>query len=173
MVLCGHHTIRLMLIAALAMSQTGCGGNADLSRIRKLVFGIAGAAEKKDIDGLLSSLNGDYRDFENRDKRATRELLNGYLGSRVGIVVNILHIRTGDILPEGSTTLEADVAVSAGGAEILRKFARFIGEFLRFRLELRRTGGEWLVSKAGWQVVEMADLFPESLPILKNLYPHL
>jgi hypothetical protein len=173
LILSGHRLIMIMLIATLAISLVGCEGDTDQSRILKLVAGIAKAAEKKDVDGFLSALAGDYRDFENRDKRATREFLSGYLGSRVGIVVHILHIRTGVILPEGTASLEADVVVSAGAAEVLRKLTRFIGEVLRFKVELRRTGGEWFVSAARWQVVERPDLFPESLSVLKKLYPYL
>ena len=163
----------IVFLAALLASLAGCGRDNEASRIGKLVSGIADAAEDRDVDAVLASLAADYRDFEGRDKAATRELLNTVVGSRVGIVVHILHTRPGVILPEGTASLDADVAVSSGGAEVLRKLARFIGEFLKFHIDLKKEAGTWRVSAARWEVVSPSEFFPESLPILKKLYPFL
>jgi hypothetical protein len=163
----------VLFSAALAVSISGCAGESDQDRILNLADGIAARAEKRDVEGVLAFLTGDYMDFENRDKEATRSLIMGHLGQRFGIAVNILHARVKTAGTEGEASLVADVAVSSGAARALRKTARFIGDFFRFSLELRRTGEGWKVHGARWESVGIADLFPESLPALQKTYPNL
>lgn len=163
----------IVILAVLICGLSGCGRGSESARILKIVSGIADSAEDRDVDGVLASLAADYRDFQGRDKSATGEFLREHLGARVGIVIHILHARIGAGVPEGPATVEADVVVSSGGAEVLRKLARFLGEFLKFKIELKKESGSWRVSRAGWEVVTPSELFPESLPLLKKLYPYL
>jgi hypothetical protein len=163
----------IVILAVLIYGLSGCGRDSESARILNLVSGMADSAEDRNVEGVLASLAADYLDFEGRDKSATRGLLREHLGARDGIVIHILHARISAIVPEGPATLEADVVVSSGGAEVLRKLARFLGEFFKFKLDLKKESGSWRVSRAGWEVVTPSELFPESLPILKKLYPYL
>jgi hypothetical protein len=163
----------IIILAVLISGLSGCGRDSESARILKLVSGMADSAEDRDVEGVLASLAADYQDFEGRDKPATRELLRERFGVRAGIVIHILHARIGAAVPEGPATMEADVVISSGGAEILRKLARFLGELFKFKLELKKEDGSWRVSRAGWEVVTPSELFPESRPLLKKLYPYL
>ncbi len=137
----------------------------------KLMDRVGSLAEKKDLPGLLALLTEDYRDFEGRDRAATEALVAEHFRRRYGIVVHLLHTRIGDIRSEGTATVETDVVLSSGGAEILRKLVRFAGEFYRFKIDLRKTPDGWRVSRAEWTPSAANDLFPESLPVLKELFP--
>ncbi len=64
--------------------------------------------------------------------------------------------------------------LSSGAAEVLRKLVRFAGEYYRIELRLRRTDPKrWEIVYAGWEAVPITDLFPESLNILKKIFPGL
>ncbi len=137
----------------------------------KIMNRVGTLAEKKDLAGLLALLTEDYEDFEGRDRAATEALVADHFKRRYGIVVHLLHTKIGDILPEGKATVETDVVLSSGGAEILRKIIRFAGEFYRFKLDLRKTPEGWKFSRAEWEPSALNDLFPESLPVLRELFP--
>ena len=53
----------------------------------------------------------------------------------------------------------------------MRKIIRFAGDFYRFKLELRKTPVGWRISRAEWEYLELNGLFPESLPVLKKIFP--
>ncbi|TRZ88454.1 hypothetical protein D4R89_08150 [bacterium] len=133
--------------------------------------GLGKLVEKKDLSGLLAVLTDDYADFEGRDKKATEALVRDYFQRRFGIVMHLLHTKVGDITAGGEASLETDVVLSSGGAEILRKIIRFAGDFYRFKLELRKTPVGWRISRAEWEYLELNGLFPESLPVLKKIFP--
>lgn len=137
----------------------------------KLMDRIGSLAEKKDLPGLIALLTHDYADFEGRDRAATEALVAEHFRRRYGIVVHLLHTKVGDIRPEGAASVETDAVLSSGGAEILRKIVRFAGEFYRFKLDLRKTPNGWRVRRAEWAPSAANDLFPESLPVLKELFP--
>jgi hypothetical protein len=62
--------------------------------------------------------------------------------------------------------------MSHGAAEVLRKLIRFTGEYYRFRIDLRKTGPvEWRFVYAEWESIGLDGLFPESLEILRKLFP--
>jgi hypothetical protein len=47
-------------------------------------------------------------------------------------------------------------------------------EYYRFELELRKdVSGEWRFAYAGWEEIGLGDLLPESLAILRKLFPEL
>jgi hypothetical protein len=148
-----------------------CSSGSDEARIAKLMDRIGSLAENKDLSGLLALLADDYEDFEGRDRAATEALLADHFRRRFGIVVHLLHTEIGDVGPEGAATVRTDVVLSSGGAEVLRKIIRFAGEFFRFKLDLRKTPEGWRVGRAEWTPSAMNDLFPESLPALRKLFP--
>jgi len=148
-----------------------CADESEEARILKFMSGLGKLVEKKDLSGLLAVLTDDYADFEGRDKKATEALVGDYFQRRFGIVMHLLHTKVGDITAGGEASLETDVVLSSGGAEVLRKIMRFAGDFYRFKLELRKTPVGWRISRAEWEYLELNGLFPESLPVLKKIFP--
>ncbi len=128
-------------------------------------------AEKRDLPGLLSLLTDDYADFEGRDRAGTEALVADHFRRRFGIVVHLLHTEIAEVRADGTATVRTDVVLSSGGAEVLRKIVRFAGEFYRFELELRRTPDGWRVARAEWAASSPDILFPESLPVFRELFP--
>ncbi len=132
---------------------------------------IGTLAQKRDLPGLLSLLTDDYADFEGRDRAGTEALVADHFRRRFGIVVHLLHTEIAEVRADGTATVRTDVVLSSGGAEVLRKIVRFAGEFYRFELELRKTPEGWRVVRAEWAASSPDILFPESLPVLRELFP--
>jgi len=158
---------------AALLILASCAHESEEARILKFMSRVGKLVEKKDQPGLLAVLTDDYTDFEGRDKKATEGLVGDYFRRRFGIVVHLLHTKVGDITAEGGASLETDVVLSSGGAEVLRKIVRFAGDFYRFKLDLRKTPEGWRISRAEWEYLTLNDLFPESLPVLKKFFPDI
>jgi hypothetical protein len=151
-----------------------CGRPSEEARIRDLLETSAARAEKRDVGGLMDLFAPDYKDFEGRDKAGTVRLITDYLARYRGIVVHVLGVEVGAIAADGRAEVTCEVALSHGAAEILRKLIRIGSEFYRFKFELRQDQvGEWRFAYAEWEEVDLTDLFPASLAILKKLFPEL
>ena len=161
--------------AALAMAailSPACRARSDEARIKGLLEEAVERAAKRDEAGLTRLLAPEYEDFEGRDAARTGELLRGYFDRYRGIVVHLLGVRIGRAAAGGLVPVECEVSLSHGAVEVLRKLFRYAGTCYRFRLEVRpepRAG--WRVASAAWEEVGPAGLFPESLDILKELFP--
>jgi len=156
----------------LAFFLSSCQPKSDKDLILELMEKAVKLAEKRDIDNLLVKLTDDYSDFEGRDKSKTRELLVQYFEQYKGIVIHILSTRF-DELDSWGATIQTEMAVSSGGAEVLRKLIRFAGETYRFKIQLQKTNRQWQVRSAGWHDVGLEGLFPESLSVLQKLFPKI
>jgi len=164
------------LAAALAFlgALTACGAPSDESRIRGLLKEAAARAERRDVAGLMVLFTPDYRDARGRDGAATARLVQDYLDRYRGVVVHLLGARIGEVRGDGTAAVACEVALSHGAAEVLRKLIRFTGEYYRFRIEVRRTGAsDWGFTSAEWESIGLEDLFPESLDLLRKLFPGL
>jgi hypothetical protein len=162
------------VIAAVALSTLACGKPSDGSAIRALLEESVARAEKKDARGLMEFFAPEYVDFAGRDPAGTLRLIIGYLDRYRGIVIHLLGARIGDIGPDGRASVECEVSLSHGAAEVLRKLIRYSGETYRFRFDLRKNErADWRFIYAEWQSIGLPDLFPESLEILKKLFPGL
>ncbi len=162
------------VLAALVLSAPACGKPSNEAAIRALLEESVGRAEKKDARGLMEFFAPDYADFEGRDRAGTLRLITDYLDQYRGVVIHLLGARVGDVGPDGRASVECEVSLSHGAAEVLRKLIRYTGEYYRFRIELRKAGrADWLFTYAEWQSIGLPDLFPESLDILKKLFPGL
>ena len=158
--------------AAAALALLACCSPAtDEARIARLMNRVGTLAEKRDLPGLMSCLTEDYADFEGRDRPATETLVADHFRRRYGIVVHVLHARVGEVRMDGTASVQADVVLSSGAAEILRRVVRFAGEFYRFDLGLRKTPEGWKIARAEWAPASAEGLFPESLPVLRKLFP--
>ncbi len=151
-----------------------CGRPSAEARIREVLKESAAKAEKRDLAGFMEFLADDYTDGDGRDREATARLVAGYLDRFRGIVVHVLGARVGTPGPDGRIGVEFEVVLSHGAAEVLRKLIRVTGEYYRFEAELRQDArGEWRYTYAAWEPLGLGDLFPESLAILKELFPEL
>jgi hypothetical protein len=158
----------LELFAGLFFS---CRQKTETEIIAALMADIAVRAEKRDSTGLIANLADDFRDFQGRDLSQTAALIENYFGRYRGIVIHVLASRI-VIEDARNAAVETDVSLSSGPAQAFRKLIRFSGENYRFRCRLRKDG-RWLVSEAAWEFIQMDSLFPESLKILRELFPNL
>lgn len=162
-----------LLVLFLAVALVNCGGGkTEEDFIKESIDAIGGAAEDGNASGILSYVSDSYSDYEERTFDDIEKLLQSYLQrySR-GIVVNILGLRFGSVgVTEAEVELE--VALSSGAAKVFRKAVRYAGQFYRFRVGMVKEGETWVVKKAAWENISMSELFPESLEILKELFPN-
>ncbi len=130
---------------------------------------LAARVEARDAQGLVAHLAEDYRDHEHRNREATREMAEDYFRSYRGIKTKLLSTRIA--MGEGGTaSAEIDVALYSGVASALRKAVGFDGENYRVSCRLRKSD-RWRLSEASWEYVPVSGLFPESLQVLRELFP--
>jgi len=158
------------LVILVSLSLGSCRRKTESEVIADMIAAMAAQAEKRDAAGLIAHLAGDYLDFENRDRAQTAAVIEEYFSRYRGIVIHVLSSR---ILLEGarSASLEIEVSLSSGAGQAFRKLVRFSGENYRFRCRLRKDD-RWLITDAGWEYVPVESLFPESLKILRELFPN-
>jgi hypothetical protein len=161
-------------LALTAVLSASCRQPSDESRIRGLLERAVALAEKKDAAGLRDLFTPDYKDFQGRDAVGTLGLITGYLDRYRNIVIHLLAARVGEAGPDGLTTVECEVSLSHGAAEILRRLVRYSGEYYSFRMDVRRDGaGEWRFAAAEWRSINLVELSPEALAVLRKLFPGL
>jgi hypothetical protein len=127
-------------------------------------------AEERNIDGVLGFISTDYSDDEERIYEDIVELLNKYFDRYRGIAVNILATK---IIKIDTTRaeIETELALSSGASKLFRKAVRYSGECYRFNLSLVKEEKKWRCKYARWVVIPIEELFPESIKIIKKLFP--
>lgn len=171
---CRRSAAVLAVIVLGGLLAPACGRPSDEARIRAVLNEALARAEKRDAAALMELLAPDYRDFEGRDTAGTLRLVTDYLARYRGVVLHLLGARIGEPAADGRVTVECEIVMSHGAAEALRKLIRFTGEYYRFRIDLQRTdAAEWRFAYAEWESIGLDGLFPESLEILRKLFPGL
>ena len=158
----------LIFVSGLFVS---CRQKTETEIIAALMANMAVQAEKRDLAALIANLADDFQDFQGRDRQKTVAMIEEYLGRYRGIVIHVLasHITIKDAR---NADVETDVSLSSGAAQAFRKLIRFSGENYRFQCRLRKDS-RWLIAEAKWEYVSVESLFPESLKILRELFPNL
>jgi ketosteroid isomerase-like protein len=156
------------LFAGLVIS---CRAKTDREVIAAAIDDMAACVEKKDAAGLVAHLADGYLDFEGRDRARTAAMAEEYFGRFRGIKAKLLATRIA-MGKAGSATAEFDISLYSGVASALRKAVGFSGENYRFSCVFRKNG-QWLVSEARWEYIPLENLFPESLKMLRELFPNL
>jgi len=136
-----------------------------------MIAKMAVQVENKDARGLIAHLAEDYSDSEGRDRAKTASMVEQYFSRYRGIVIKVLASRI-DLRSTQDAGVETDVAFYSGAASAFRKLIGFSGENYRFRFDLRKTNS-WMIQKAQWEYMPLTGLFPESLKILRELFPDL
>ncbi len=157
-----------ILAAAVAVS---CAAKTDRELIAAAIDDMAARVEKKDAAGVVAHLAAGYLDYEGRDRARTAAMIEEYFGRYRGIKAKLLASRIA-MGEAGTASAEIDVSLYSGVAAALRKAVGFSGENYRFSCAFRKNG-KWLVSEARWESIPMESLFPESLKILRELFPNL
>ncbi|NPV83178.1 MAG: hypothetical protein HPY46_06325 [Candidatus Aminicenantes bacterium] len=130
---------------------------------------VAVQAEKKNLEKITGYLADDYRDFEGRDSARTASLLEYYFKNYQGIAIHLLDIYV-DINKDPAEA-EADVLLSSGPLETLRKLVGVVGVYYRFNFSLEKRSGRWQIIYAAWKEVDSNSLLPGSRAILKKIFP--
>ncbi|MEN8154477.1 MAG: hypothetical protein ABFR75_10685, partial [Acidobacteriota bacterium] len=86
------------------------------------------------------------------------------------ISVNILNIETVNNTVDSADVI-AEISFSSGIGKVLSKIANSYGEVYRFSILMSRQGREWVVKNAKWEWMSLSDIYPESLKVLKELFP--
>ncbi len=145
----------------------GCGKVDETEEIKERLRTIASQVEKKESGKILSFLTPDYRDFQGRNLEQTAELLDYYFKNYHGIAIHLLDVYV-DI--DGQRA-EADVLLSSGPLESLRRLVGIVGSYYRFNFQLEKSGGRWLIKNAAWREIDSSQLLPGSIVILRKLFP--
>ncbi len=163
-----------ILAAAAILLSSGCGRPPEEEQVKRTIKDAAALAQKRDLPALMDLLAPDYRDHQGRDKESAKGLIEDYLRSFRGIVIHVLGTKVEITEPGGRAAVRTDMVLSSGAAETFRKLARFTGDYFRFDLELEKDpGAGWRIRYAEWWSVSLSDLLPESLEVLKELFPGL
>ena len=160
----------LLLAAATGGILSACRPKNDQARILELIDRIGSLVEDKDTSGLLSLLDEGYKDFKNRGKKETEAMVREYFREYRGIVLHLLGTRI-DEIRAGEASVQTELVLSSGAAEVFRKLFRAFGDFYRFDLKFYKMGMEWRISYAKWENIGFTDLSPESLALLKKIFP--
>lgn len=161
-------------LAAVGLIAAACAKPSEEARIRVLLEKAADLAEDRDVPGLAGLFLDEYADFEGRDKAGTVRLVTDHLSRYRGVVVHILGVRVEAIAPDGRADVGCEIALSHGAAEVLRRLIRVGSEYYRFEFELRKdASGEWRFAYAEWEEIGLGELLPESLEVLRKLFPEL
>jgi len=164
---------RLCIIGGIAAGLFSCAAGSDDNGILRMMRRIQTLVEKRDTAGISALISDDYRDFEGRDREATRTLIEGHFKEKRGIVVHLLGTEIAPGPVEGEAVVGTDVVLSSGAGFLLRKAVRFAGELFRFELRLRKTREGWRVVSARWNSSSRNDLSAESSRMLQELFPDL
>jgi hypothetical protein len=149
-----------------------CGGKTDKMVILELMDKAGQFIEQKDAESLMLFVAEDYSDFRGRNKSETKDMVKQYFLDYQGIVTHVLSTKI-DEITIGEATIRTDVLVSSGGAQLFRKFVKFAGDYYRIKAKLVKRDEVWLLQYAEWEYISLDTLFPESVSILKKIFPNM
>lgn len=157
------------LLAACLLQH--CRSKTETEIIAAVIAKMAVQVEKKDAAGLIAHLGGAYLDFEGRDREQTAAMVEEYFSRYRGIVVKVLASRI-ELRAAQNAEVETDVAFYSGASAAFRKLIGFSGENYRFRFTMLKVS-TWMIQSAQWEYIPLSGLFPESLQILREMFPNL
>lgn len=164
--------IVVAIMVLLAFSSWGCGKKSEKDILLETIDKIGDYAEDRDLDRILTYISDSYSDDEDRTADEISDLLAENIEKYRGIVVNVLSTNIIELTPPNAS-VETEIAFSSGAAQIFRKAVRYAGEFYRFKVDFIKEEETWKVKYASWDYVPMEELFPESMKVLKELFPDI
>jgi len=164
--------LRFLLAAfVIAAVSISCHDRTDKENISAVIDDMAVRVEKKDAAGLVAHLTEDYQDGDGRDRFRTQAMAEEYFSRYRGIKIKLLSSRI-TMGAEQTATAEIDVSFFSGVAAALRKAVGFSGENYRVSCAFFKEG-DWRIREASWTYIPLNSLFPESLEILRDIFPDL
>ena len=97
-------------------------------------------------------------------------MLKYYYEQYKGIVIHVLGTRIDEINPP-QASIQTEVALSSGTAKVFRKLIRYSSDNYRFKIGLVKRNDQWQIQYAEWKYINLEELYPESLFILKKIFP--
>lgn len=167
-----RHILAFLITVFVVFMLCSCGTKSEEDIILGLMDQVGDYVENKDIDNLLMYFAEDYEDFEGRDKKQTRAMISQYFLDFHGIVSHVLSTHIEEVTPT-EASIQTDVLISSGGAKLFRKFVKYAGDYYRIKAKLVKREGLWQLQYAAWAYISLDNLFPESLSILKKIFPNL
>ena len=167
-----NRSLIILINFFLVFFLTFCQEKTDEQLILEMMEDVGKYAEKKDMPSIMMYLADDYRDFEGRGKKETQEMINEYYERYRGIAINVLSSRIDEIRSR-EALIQTEVAFSSGAAKVFRKLIRYSTENYRLNIKLIKRNERWQIQYAEWRYVTLDELFPESLSILKKIFPDL
>ena len=164
-------TVAMLVLFLVPVLFSNCRSKTDREIIAALIAKMAVQVEKRDAAGLIAHLAENYSDFAGRDRAQTAAMVEEYFSRYRGIVIKVLASRI-ELGSTQSAEVEADVAFYSGAASAFRKMIGFSGENYRFKFALEKKD-VWTIRSSQWEYVPLSGLFPESLRILRELFPDL
>ncbi len=162
---------RTVIILTLLFFLAGCGSSDKRSDVEVAIYIAVDAVFEKDINKFMKIVSEDYYDNGERTKTDIREKVEIYLNRFRGISVNILNIKTVKKDNENAEVV-MEVNFSSGIGKMLSKIVRSYGETYRFNIKMVRKRDKWEVIDARWEWVSIDELYPESLKVLRELFPN-
>jgi hypothetical protein len=160
-----------IVLLALVLAASSCRARSDRDLVADAIADLADRVEDRDAVGLAALLSDRYVDFEGRDRNATQAMAQEYFERYRGIKIKVLSSRIAMGAP-AQAAAEFDVAIYSGVGAALRKAVGFSGENYRVACEFRKQQA-WRIVGARWDYVPLQSLFPESLKILREIFPDL
>ena len=162
-----------ILTVLLAGPSVSCKKEkSEQEMIQEMIAELGHLAEIKDVDGIMIHIADDYKDFRGRDWLGTERMIKDYFLTYKGIAVNMLGNHVDEIV-EGVAAAQLEVALSSGAAKLFRKLIRYSTDIYRIKIEMVKTEGRWKICYAEWRYVGLEELLPESMRILKKLFPDM
>jgi len=166
-------TISVIALASLfVLLSVFCGKKSDKDIILDMMKEVGKYVEDKDTENLSRFISEDYIDFQGRNKSQTEAMINQYFQDFHGIVSHVLSTHIEDVTPE-EASIQTDVLVSSGGAKLFRKFVKYAGDYYRIKVRLVKREDRWQLKYAEWAHIQLEDLFPDSMSILKKIFPKI
>jgi len=149
---------------------TSCGPGDKKTEIEIAIHKAVDAAAANDVEEFMTFIDYDYLDPEERTKQDIREKVDAHLNRFRVIAINILNIKTVEKTNDSATVI-VEVNFSHGLGRMLTKIIRSAGESYRFHLQMTRRGKGWVTAAAEWEWMSIEDLYPESIRVLRELFP--
>ena len=128
----------LTAAAGFLCALAACGArSSDEQRVRELITSVEAAAEKRDASDVLEFVADDYEDANGFDRIQLQNFLRGYFLARPKIEL-LVSVEQLEFPADGLAQAEVAVTSLSFGST----------DRARLKVEFRRRGGKWQVSRA-------------------------
>jgi hypothetical protein len=132
--------MKFLTVLVTAILLAACAApTSDDEKVRALVASVEAAAEERDTGDVLALVAPDYSDTQGFDKSQLQNFLRGYFLSHPKIEL-LTHVESLEFPTDGLARARIGVASVA--------LDQLGGDTVTLDVELRRTAGDWFVTRA-------------------------